>query len=139
MKRPGLLPLALGLLLAHTAQAAAPACPSAKFPAFFAKYADSIALQKTYTADPLAISLLDYAVQPEPRQVSKQLARNSLSFPLIPPAPVRKRQGLALRLNQVDDNNASATLFKEETGYKVTYVFRKDACWKLERRDDQSL
>lgn len=139
MKRLYLFPLAMGLLLSQAAQAAAPACPSAKFPVFFAKYADSIALQKAYTDFPLSHVMLDHAAQPEPRQVKTRLARAKLSFPLVPPAAVRKQQGLAFRIDEAGDNNARATLFKEDTGYLVTYVFRKDGCWKLERREDLSM
>jgi len=137
MKQRCLLPLAL--LLSNTALAAAPACPSAKFPVFLAKYADSIALQKTFTADSLDMSMLDLAAQPEPRPVNTQLAKGKLSYPLIPSAAVRKQQGLAFRIDEVTDKNARATLFKEDTDYKVSYVFRKERCWKLERKDDQSL
>lgn len=139
MNRLRLLPVAIALLLSQSAQAGAPACPSAKFPVFFAKYADSIALQKAFTADPLSMSMLDLAVQPEPRQVKTQLAKGKLSYPLIPPAAVRKQQGLAFRIDEVSDKHARATLFRKDTGYKVTYAFSKQACWQLERKDDQSL
>jgi hypothetical protein len=139
MKRLCLLPLAFGLWLPLAAQAGAPACPSAKFPVFFAKYADSVALQKAFTDDPLPQVMLDHAAQPEPRQVKTRLAKGKLSFPLIPPAAVRKQQGLVLRIDDAGADHAKATLFKEDTGYKVSYVFRKDGCWKLELRDDQSM
>lgn len=137
MKRLYCLPLAL--LLAQTAQAAAPACPSARFPVFFARYADSIALQKAFTDDPLAHVMLDHAAQPEPRQVKTELPRARLSFPLVPPKAVRQQQRLAIRYGEASASNASATLFKEDTGYQVTYFFRNDGCWKLERREDLSM
>lgn len=139
MKRASVLPLALICLLSPLARAATPACPSAKFPVFFAQYADSIALQKAFTTDPLDHVMLDYAAQPEPRQVKSQLARAKLSFPLVPPKAVRKQQGLAFRINGADGTHASATLFKADTGYQVTYFFRNDGCWKLERREDLSM
>lgn len=139
MKRLTLLPLAMGLLLSQAAQAAAPACPSAKFPLFLAKYADSVAVQKAFTDDPLALVMLDHAAEPEPRQVKSQLAKARLSFPLLPPAAVRKKHGLALRIDEATDKQARATLFKEDTGYLVTYFFRKDGCWKLERKEDMSM
>lgn len=144
MKRLYLLPLAIGLTfslpaLAAPAKARAAACPSQQFPAFFAAFSDNVALQKAFTAFPLAHVMLDHAVQPEPRKVSKQLPQAKLSFPLMPPKAVRTKQGLAFRVDQETDKNAKVTLFKEDTGYQVAYFFRKDACWKLERREDLSM
>lgn len=144
MKLAILLPLAIGLTLslpAHAAPAKAreAACPSAKFPAFFAAFSDSVAVQKAFTDYPLTNVMLDHAAQPEPRQVSKQLPKAKLSFPLMPPKAVRTKQALAFRVDQETDTNAKVTLFKEDTGYQVAYYFRKDACWKLERREDLSM
>ena len=123
------------VLLAMGAASAQAACPSQQFPAFFARYADSVALQKTYTDYPLAHIMLDHAAQGAPREMQLKVAKGKLSFPLIPGAAERKRAGLGF---QVDDGG-TATLFKEESGYKMVYVFRKDACWKLERIEDRSL
>jgi hypothetical protein len=131
-----------GLLLnagaAMAAPAKAPACPSDKFPAFFAAYADSAALQKTYTDYPLAHVLLDHS-KAEPKEIKVQLPKAKLSFPLIPPRAERKRAGLALRTDEVTEKTAKVSLFKEDTGYQVVYFFRKDSCWKLERKEDRSL
>jgi hypothetical protein len=139
MKRLILLPLAWACLVSSLAQAAPTACPSAKFPVFFAKYADSVALQKAFTVDPLEHVMLDHAAVPEPRQVKSTLAKAALSYPLVPAKAVRKQQGLALRINEVSGTHASATLFKADTGYLVTYFFRNDGCWQLERREDLSM
>ena len=144
MKRLTMVSLAAGLLLSPLSQAAAPkarapACPSAEFPAFFAAYADSAALQKAFTVYPLAHVLLDHAVQPEPREIKVQLPKAKLSFPLIPSRAERKRAGLALRTDEVSAQSAKVSLFKEDTGYQVAYIFRKDGCWKLERKEDRSL
>jgi hypothetical protein len=125
--------------LALAAPAKAPACPSASFPAFFAAYADSVALQKAYTDYPLAHVLLDHSSEPEPREIKVQLPKAKLTFPLIPPAGARKREGLAFRTDEVSANNAKVMLFKEDTGYQVAYFFRKDGCWKLERKEDRSM
>lgn len=143
MKRLYLLALAAGCSMAQTGQAApakahAQACPSAKFPAFLAAYADSVALQKTFTDYPLAHVLLDHAAEPA-REVSVQLQRDKLSFPLIPPRAQRKHEGLSMRTDEADAQHAKVSLFKEDTGYQVVYFFRKDACWKLERKEDRSL
>ncbi|MES2317485.1 MAG: hypothetical protein V4631_08305 [Pseudomonadota bacterium] len=142
MKRLTIVSLAAGLLLSQTSQAAAPkapACPSAEFPAFFAAYADSAAMQKAFTVYPLAHVLLDHAAQPQPREIKVQLAKAKLSFPLIPPRADRKRAGLAFRTDEVSGDRARVSLFKEETGYRVVYNFRKDGCWKLEGKEDRSL
>jgi hypothetical protein len=138
------LPFALGLMLAMPAMAApakprTAACPSEKFPAFFAAYADSVPLQKAFTDFPLTTTMLDYGAQPEPRQVSKSLPQTRLTFPLVPAKAVRSKQGLAFRTDAANDKTAKVTLFKEDTGYQVAYHFRKDACWKLERKEDLSM
>jgi hypothetical protein len=137
MKALYCLPLALGLALAPAAQAA-PACPSAKFAAFFAAYADSIPLQKAYTDYPLAHMLLDHAAEPA-REIKVALPKEKVGFPLIPPRAQRKRAGLAFRTDDVTPQSAKVSLFKEDTGYQVVYFFRKDGCWKLERKEDRSL
>jgi hypothetical protein len=149
MKRLYLLPLAIGLLLSQPGMAApakagagagtGQACPSDQFPAFFAKYADSVALQKAFTDYPLAHVLLDHAAQPEPQEIKVQLDKAKLSFPLIPPRAERKRAALAFRIDEVKEQNAKVSLFKNDTGYQVVYFFRKDGCWKLERKEDRSL
>jgi hypothetical protein len=138
MKRYLMLSLAAGLVLAQPGYAAQ-ACPSAKFSAFFAAYADSVALQKAFTDYPLAHVLLDHAVEPEPREIKVRLAKGKLAFPLIPSRAERKRAALALRIDEVTAQSAKVSLFKEDTGYKVEYFFRKDACWKLERKEDRSM
>ena len=139
MKRRFLLPLAVGLLLSQASRAAAPACPSDKFPVFFAKYADSVALQKAFTDYPLAHVLLDHATGPEPRKIKVQLDKAKVSFPLILPAAERKRAHLKFRIDEVTASNARVTLLQADTDYKLAYFFRKDGCWKLERKEDQSL
>ena len=133
MKKMVMVLLAMG---AATAQAA---CPAQQFPAFFAKYADSVPVQKAYTDYPLAHIMLDHAAQPGPREMKLKLAKAKLTFPLIPAAAERKRAGLAFKMGDADQRKASAILFKEDTGYQVVYVFRKDACWKLERIEDRSM
>lgn len=138
MKRRYLLPLALGLLLSQASRAAAPACPSDKFPVFFAKYADSVALQKAYTDYPLAHVLLDHA-GPEPRKIKVQLDKAKVSFPLILPPAERKRAKLKFRIDEVTASKAKVTLLQPDTDYQMAYFFRKDGCWKLERKEDQSL
>ncbi len=122
-------------LLAVGAASAQAACPSQQFPAFFARYADSVALQKTYTDYPLAHIMLDHAAAGKPREMQLKLAKGKLSFPLIPVASERKRAGLGFKV----DEAGTATLFKDDTGYQMVYVFRKDACWKLERIEDRSM
>lgn len=137
MKKIILASLAASLLVAQAAQGAA--CPAAKFPAFFPKFADNVAVQKAYTDYPLAHVLLDHEAKPEPREIRVKVEKAKLTFPLIPPATERKRSKLALRIDEASDTNAKATLFNAERGYKMEYYFRKDACWKLERIEDRSM
>lgn len=137
MKKIILASLAASLLVAQAAQGAA--CPAAKFPAFFPKFADNVAVQKAYTDYPLAHVLLDHEAKPEPREIKLTVEKTKLTFPLIPAAAERKRAKLALRIDEASDSNAKATLFNAERGYKMEYYFRKNGCWKLERIEDRSL
>jgi hypothetical protein len=134
-----LLPLVAGSLAGQAVAAPAPACPSAAFPAFLAAYADSAALQRAFTDDPLAQTMLDHAGQGTPREITMQLPKSKLGFPLIPGRAERKRVGLVLRTDELAAGSARVSLLKEAAGYRVVYVFRKDACWKLERKEDHSL
>jgi hypothetical protein len=140
MKKMILASLGATLMLAQVAQAApAAGCPAAAFPAFFPKFADSAAVQKAFTDYPLAHVLLDHAAKPGPREIKVQVTKAKLAFPLIPPAQERKRAKLALRIDEAGATSARATLLNEDKGYQMVYIFRKDACWKLERIEDRSL
>ncbi len=129
---------ALALLLAQPAFAAAPACPADKFEPFFKAYAESTVVQKNFTSYPLAHVLLDHSSD-KPRQIKVAVTKAKLDFPLIPPAAVRKRQGLDMRIEGVSADSAQATIFSDERGYQKAYFFKKAKCWTLERVEDRSL
>ena len=136
MKKMVLASMTAALLASQAAQAA---CPADKFSAFFPKFADSVAVQKTYTDYPLAHMLLDHAAKPAPREMQVKVDKAKLAFPLVPAAQERKRLKLAFKVEEGSASSATATLFNEDRGYKMVYVFRKDACWKLARVEDRSM
>lgn len=138
MKTTLLLPACLALLLAPSAYAAAPACPSAAFEPFFKAYTESAALQKTFTEYPLAHILLDHSSD-KARQIKVALPQKKLTFPILPSAARRKAERLDMRVDAVTADKAQATLFNTERGYEKSYYFRKTTCWKLELVEDRSL
>jgi hypothetical protein len=139
MKTTLLLPATLALLLCQNALAApAPACPSQKFETFFKAYSESVAVQKAFTSYPLAHILLDHA-QDRPRQIKVAVARNKLSFPLLPGAAQRKTEQLSTRIDSVDGDQAQASVVNTERGYQKAYHFKFSRCWKLELVEDRSL
>ena len=126
------------LLLAQSAMAAGPACPSDKFEPFFKAYTESAALQKTFTEYPLAHILLDHSSD-KARQIKVALPQKKLTFPILPSAARRKTERLDVRVDAVTADKAQATLFNTERGYEKSYYFRKTTCWKLELVEDRSL
>jgi len=141
MKTSLLLPATLALLLlqsAASAASAAPACPSDKFEPFFKAYTESAALQKSFTAYPLAHILLDHASE-KARQIKVALPQKKLIFPILPSAARRKAERLEVRVDAVTADQAQATIFNTDRGYEKSYYFKKTGCWKLELVEDRSL
>ena len=138
MKTNLLLPVTAALLMAQSAFAAAPACPSEKFEPFFKAYTESAAIQKTFTEYPLAHILLDHSAA-KPRQIKVALPQKKLTFPILPAAARRKTERLDFRIDAVAGDKAQATIFNTERGYEKSYYFRKTKCWKLELVEDRSL
>jgi len=147
MKRTNLLPLAFGVLLAQSSWAASPkdraACPSQKFKAFLAAYADDVAIQKAFTKTPLAISFIDIEADPKAEDVVKLTKKADLRFPLLPTAAERKGMKLHWRIEEVTADTAKATLAVVDGDawvVRYTFGFNKPArCWQLTRLHDDSL
>lgn len=135
MKTTLLLP---ALLLAQSAFAASPSCPSDKFEPFFKAYTESAAVQKAFTEYPLAHVLLDHSSE-KPREIKVTVQKAKLAFPLIPSAARRKQEKLELRVDTVNADSAQASIFNTERGYQKAYFFKKAKCWSLERIEDRSL
>jgi hypothetical protein len=132
------LPATFALLLAQSASAATPACPSEKFETFFKAYSESATVQKAFTEYPLAHILLDHA-NDKPRQIKVALPKAKITFPLLQSAARRKTERLDFRVDAVTADKAQATIFNAERGYEKSYYFKKTGCWKLELVEDRSL
>lgn len=115
------------------------ACPAQKFPEFFAAYANSEAIQRTFLLMPLKVQRLDLDAEPEPKPVVKKLKYQQIRFPLVPLRAERDSKLLSLRIDKWSEKKAEATLFKQDTGYQITYLFVKNECWALAAIEDWSI
>ena len=114
-------------------------CPAQKFPEFFAAYANSEAIQRTFLLVPLKTQRLDLDAEPEPKPVVKKLEYEQIRFPVVPLRAERESKLLSLRINKWSGKKAEATLFKQDTGYQINYLFVKNECWALVAIDDWSI
>ncbi|AHE54767.1 hypothetical protein [Sphingomonas sanxanigenens] len=125
--------------VAPAAQAAT-ACPAKDFSAFVTAFADDVAIQRAFTADPLFSESIDPAAEPEPAPVTERLAGAARAFPVMPSAAQQRRDGLQLTVSNGVDGDHVVTLRKPDTDAQVRYLFRKaGTCWQLYRRADDSL
>ncbi|MFY0581022.1 hypothetical protein ACN28S_48325 [Cystobacter fuscus] len=62
-----------------------------------------------------------------------------MKFPVLPSQSERKAKSLELRVNPPASGHAELVLWQPDTDYQVSYFFRKNACWELERIEDRSL
>lgn len=126
-------------LVAPVAQAAT-ACPAKDFTAFVTAFADDVATQRAFTADPLLSETIDPAAEPEPATVTERLAGAARAFPVMPGAAQQKREGLQRIMSNGTNGEQVVTLRKPDTDAQIRYVFRKaGSCWQLYRRADDSL
>ena len=132
-KRLYLLPLATGLLISQACLAAAPkaheaACPSAKFPAFFAAYADSVAPPQAFPDYSLAHVLLVPSAQP-PRERGVQGVERldlPLEIGLHVPAQLGLRRVRRLRRVRKDPAYSGHVVLcgRGHAGYAIGAVLR---------------
>lgn len=114
-------------------------CPAQELNAFVSAFADRVELQKQFTAQPLQMDSLDATAEPEPRQMSREVLGDEIPFPVMPNTAQQRKQGLEMEVGQVRDGEAEVVLQKPDTGYRLSFLFRKDACWTLYRVSDDSL
>lgn len=114
-------------------------CPSQDLAAFVRAFADRVELQKQFTAQPLRMDSLDATAQPEPQQISREVSGDAIPFPVMPDAAQQRREGLELKVGQARDGEAEVILQKPDTGYRMSFMFRKNDCWQLYRVSDDSL
>lgn len=114
-------------------------CPSRQFTEFFKAFSASSDIQEAFTKYPLKWQQLDLNADPEPKSFVKSLRRNQVEFPVIPDELERKSKLLMVRIDKMTSGHVKLTLLKDDTDYQITYFFRKNSCWKLERVEDWSL
>lgn len=114
-------------------------CPSSDFRKFLDAFTENENIQRSFTHDPVVMLQLDDKADPEPTSFTRELKPGQISFPVIPPLAERDLKGLSISVDQVAESNAKITLFKEDTGWRVHYLFEKGECWQLVRIEDRSM
>jgi hypothetical protein len=114
-------------------------CPAQEFSEFLEAFSESQEVQRAFTKYPLEKQQVDVNATPEPKPFTRRLERQQVEFPLIPNKAERKAQSLDLRVDPLAAGQVRLTLLQSDTDYQVSYFFRKDACWELERIEDASL
>jgi hypothetical protein len=114
-------------------------CPGENFLTFLAKFIDDEAIQRAFTMYPLTKLELDIDAEPEPKEFVRYLTRDQVQFPVFPLKQERAEVPLEIKVGNVSDNNAKVTIAQPDTDYIITYYFRKNGCWRLERIEDWSL
>lgn len=112
-------------------------CP-ADFPTFLAAFSEDTVLQAAFTRFPLE----DVSVEDgpdEPREVVRVVERAELRGPVFPSGRQRAADGLTLRIEDEADGRAVVVVWKEGTDLQLRYVFVRDGCWTLVRRQNESL
>lgn len=115
------------------------ACPSQDFDQFLQAFATNVDVQRAHTADPLLSESLDVTADPEPRLVSRQLDRAEQQFPLMPSPQQQLDDGLKASQTRLGAQEVEVMLRKPDTDYQVSFFFRKDGCWELYRKRDDSM
>ncbi|PXV59807.1 hypothetical protein SAMN04487785_101222 [Dyella jiangningensis] len=98
-----------------------------------------MAIQKSFTRDPLESETVDANAEPEPKPVTKMLHAAELKFPLMPNAEQQARDELKRTITAIGPEEMQLKLAKEDTDYQMTFVFKKEGCWMLYRKQDDSL
>jgi hypothetical protein len=135
------------------------ACPSTDFTAFFNMFSERADLQRRYTRLPLEFGVLDTDLLFKKRKIRKFVEipqyrpRNGA---IISTLAERQAEELEIRLTTsksarppkgydpedtvTNSNNATATVFDPETGFRVHYRFRMiGGCWFLIGISDRSI
>ncbi|WP_109511755.1 hypothetical protein [Pseudomonas ovata] len=114
-------------------------CPSQNFDGFLERFANDVAVQKAFVSTPLRNEFIDPEAQPEPRPVSELLDKARLEFPLMPSEKQQRDEGLTLEKKLTAPDQAMIRLTKADTGYQRSLFFKREACWRLYRIQDDSL
>ncbi|SEO82468.1 hypothetical protein SAMN02800692_2373 [Luteibacter sp. UNC138MFCol5.1] len=123
---------------AASSASGASTCP-ATFDAFLTAFENDVAVQKNAVTDPLQSDSVDPNADPEPRPVTKMLAKGAVTFPVMPDSARQTKDGLVATRTEISPTEVSIKLTKPDTDYQTTFFFRKDDCWHLYRVKDDSL
>lgn len=113
-------------------------CPGDDFSVFIHAFSNDTSIQKAFTRYPLKTQRLDPNAEPEPKEVTQNLGRYQIQFPILPLHEERVRRSLEIRIGSVTADDAQIALVKPDTGFQVSYFFKKNGCWKLTRIEDWS-
>lgn len=120
-----------------------PICPSADFTGFLTAFANSSALQRTFTKIPLkVITVIDPAADPLPKSSIKYLKKSQIKFPVIYTRKNLERYGLIMEVGRRSDDAffvVEQSAGEKNLGHYVEHKFvRENECWKLSEINDQS-
>lgn len=116
-------------------------CYKGTFSEYLARFAESEEVQRRSTKNPLPIQHIDSTAEPEPKPVIRLYKSKQLTFPLIPREIDREKQRLKLRVDRQANQKAKAkaTLYREDSGYSISFFFHRRKCWSLQKIEDDSL
>lgn len=136
-----LLPLlpVLALGAAPMARAQDGLCLTGDFDAFLLRFGREIAVQEAATADPLAVSFIDAAAEPEPQQVSREIPLAELTWPVMPDPGTLSLQAMTIEIATPEGGGREVLIRGTDSGLRTTYVFAEMPCWTLVRIVDDSM
>lgn len=123
--------------ITQVAPSASYECPSQDFAIFLDAFVGSIEVQKNFTAQPLQSDSIDADAEPEPKQVTAMVSE--LQFPVMPSDQEQMGQGLVMSTGSAPGNVMVVKLAKPDSDYQISYYFKRDACWTLYRKNDESI
>jgi hypothetical protein len=130
----------LGLCFSSYATENNSTCEAKNFDNFFNKYTESIEMQKLCIKLPLEkLELIEEQEDLMPR--TQNLSLEQMTFPLIITQKTIKDQNLALKVLIINNKKARVELYKQDSGYKIIYRFKKykNKKWKLIKIEDWSI
>ena len=118
----------------------ASACPSREFNAFAKAFSSRISLQAHFTRWPLETTSIDASAEPEPKPVTKRVARQKMSFPIMMDIERARHEGKSVRIEEDDDTTAHVEYAGSNSSERVRYLFKRaGSCWEMVAIDDRSL
>ena len=130
--------LLLNIILLFAVQANA-AQNNNDFGLFLNTFTENIEFQKAHTKIPIEKLIVDSSAEPEPKPIEILLPQEKITFPIIPNKTERTKNKLSLSVKEKANDTVKVVLFKEDTGWLVFYIFKKNSIWQLVRIEDWSI